>query len=162
MTCKKGFTLLEIIVVLIIVGIIAAFAIPSYSTMMTQGGASAANMNLITIYKAQKDYYFTKGTYCTTGNGCDNLADINNTLGLTITDSNFNYKCETNRIFKFTCTAQSKSINKLNVTITVNNNPLVNNPLASNGGGQLNLAGGCPIGDNPCCTSGNNNIYCPH
>ena len=82
---------MEIIVVLIIIGILAAVAMSNYNTMIIQGAAQAAQNNLMTIYGAQRNYYFTNGSYCT--NSCDNLKDINNQLTLNITDGYYSYTC---------------------------------------------------------------------
>ncbi|MDE2028332.1 MAG: prepilin-type N-terminal cleavage/methylation domain-containing protein [Candidatus Omnitrophica bacterium] len=94
---RKGFTLLEIIVVLVIITILTAVAIPNYTNFLDQGAANAAQNNLIAIYNAQKDYYLKNGYYCdnagsSTGK-CTSLASINTNLSLNIQDSYFTYQC---------------------------------------------------------------------
>jgi prepilin-type N-terminal cleavage/methylation domain-containing protein len=143
MSDKKGFTLLELIVVMIIIGVLATVAVLNYNTMMIQGAASAAQNNLITIYAAQKNCYLspvTGGSYCTSA--CNSLASINTTLALNISDNSFTYTCST--ASGFTCTATN--ISDPNLYLTVTNAPIVL-PGAS---GTLN----------PSCAT-NNNAYCP-
>jgi len=116
---KKGFTLIEIIVVLVIIALLAAVAIPNYTSMMVQGATKAAQNNLVSIYNAQQNYYFTNGSYCIAG--CDNLADLNRptNLNLNITDNNFRYSCGLLVGAGFQCTAQNFSQDtKLSLTVT--------------------------------------------
>jgi len=140
---------MEIIVVLVIIGILAALSVPTYTTMVIQGAAKASQNNLITIYNAQKNYYFNNGTYCTSANGiCNSLASINTTLSLNISDNNFTYTCANTGGFQ--CTATNISNTNLILTVT---GGLPNNPtpiVLPGGSGTLN----------PSCVS-NNNAYCP-
>jgi prepilin-type N-terminal cleavage/methylation domain-containing protein len=165
MSNKKGLTLMEIIIVMIIVGILATIAIPTYSNYIQQGTANAAQNNLITIYNAEKAYYFSySGAYCTSdatspvtsacqsqypGSLCgDTLAHINCNLGLNITDNNNNYRCA--KAGGFTCTA----------------NPITGPVTLSVTNSQIYLPGAtsCPTGAeaspgcNPSCTPAANSI----
>jgi len=107
MTNKKGFTLIEITVVLIILGVLAAIAVPNYMTSLQQGEARNAKNNLISIYGAQRNYYFTNGSYCLAS--CNSLANINTALSLNLTDTYFNtYTCS-NTTLPYQCTATASS-----------------------------------------------------
>jgi prepilin-type N-terminal cleavage/methylation domain-containing protein len=145
MFSRKGFTLAEIIVVLIIISILAVVAIPNYMTNMQQGAAKAAQNNLITIYGAEKNNYLNTGNYCinTSPNPCDNLPDIKANLTLNITDNYFNYTCITD-VSGFSCTATNPSIAGFSLTVT--NNPII-------------LPGGTGTA-NPSCTPAAS-IFCP-
>jgi len=148
---KKGFTLIEIIVVLVILGGLAAIAIPSYSTYTQQGAAKAAQNNLITIYNAQKNYYFSNGTYCVSSNGvCNSSASVNSNLSLNITDTNFTYTCTNNPfnpfVADFICYATNNGDSNFLLTLT-GSNPIV-------------LPGGTPP-LNPSCQDPENPTYCP-
>ena len=144
---KKGFTLVELIVVMVIIGILATVAVLNYNTMMIQGAAKAAQNNLTAIYTAQKSYYFNNGSYCTS---CNSLASINSTLALNVSDNNFQYTCATAAGPSYTCTARNNSDANLVLTVT-SGTPNSPNPIVLPGGsGTLN----------PSCVS-DHRIYCP-
>ena len=109
MSNRKGFTLIEIIVVLVIIAITSMIAIPSYLAFMKKGESQSAWNNLIAIYAAEKNYYLNNGNYCTgsaLSSDCGySLANINAGLSLTIpADSYFTYQC-TGSLF---CYAQAR------------------------------------------------------
>ena len=143
---RKGFTLVEIIVVLIMIGILVTIAVPNYQIMMKQGATKAAQNNLISIFNAQKNFYLKNHGYCTTL--CDTLADINlpANLNLNITDNNFTYNCITTGGFQ--CTATNGSI-----VLTLSNNPII-----VTGGTTCASSKGSNPGCNHSCTSA---VYCP-
>jgi type IV pilus assembly protein PilE len=150
MSVKKGFTLIEIIVALVILAILAAVALPNYMTMMTQGAANAAQNNLIAIYNAQKTYYFANAAYCTSTNSvCNSLASINSTLSLNITDARFTYTC--NSTNGFTCTATNISDGNLSLAVT-------NTPIILPGGAGCASPWSAPC--NPSCAT-DVAAYCP-
>jgi prepilin-type N-terminal cleavage/methylation domain-containing protein len=94
MSNKKGFTMIEIIVVMVIIGVLAAIAVPNYLTFIEQGACRSAVNNLSLIAQAQKNYYFNKGTYYISPNPAANdLPSIDSTLNLNITDDYFSYWC---------------------------------------------------------------------
>lgn len=160
MSNKKGFTLIEIVIVLVIVGVLAVIAIPNYFNLLNQGAAKAAQNNLISIYNAQKTNYLSatgNGTYCIStgppGHDCSNVAAINTDLSLNIVDNNFTYNCQQGGApdngFKCIATNTSGS----GITLTLNNNPVV---LL----GGTNCATTSGTNCNPSCTPAAS-YYCP-
>lgn len=118
MPCPKGMTLMEIIVVLVIVGIAAAFFFPNFNQSTQLTYSQSAEDNLLAIYSAQLNYFNNNsGVYCNAGCG-NNLTNLNNNLNLNITDSIFNYQCTGT---PFTCTATATN----GTTWTINDAPIV-------------------------------------
>ena len=54
---RKGFTLIEILLVIIIIGIIAAVAIPSFTNMTTRNNTAKAKADLRSLQVAVENYY---------------------------------------------------------------------------------------------------------
>lgn len=105
---KKGFTLLEIIVVLVIVGLLAAFSVSIFSASIEQTKAQMAEQNLMAISAAQQKYYEdNNGVYCLAG-CADNVAGIYTNLHLSISDG-FTYQCSSVPPTVYTCTAQDST-----------------------------------------------------
>lgn len=61
-----GFTLIEVMIVMVIVGVLAAIAYPAYTKMMIQSRRSDAQVALMRISAAQEKYYSDCGVYAAT------------------------------------------------------------------------------------------------
>jgi prepilin-type N-terminal cleavage/methylation domain-containing protein len=70
----QAFTLLEIIIVVVIIGVLAAMAFPSYQIQMLKVKNQEAVRILTVLWEAQKDYYRDNGVY--TANMADLAIDI--------------------------------------------------------------------------------------
>ena len=63
---KSGFSLVELMVVVGIVGVLSSIAIPTFKTYAQRAKRSEAYLNLAGIYKAQKTYHAENNQYGTT------------------------------------------------------------------------------------------------
>jgi len=77
----KGFTLIELMIVVAIIGILAAIAIPNFVKFQCRSKQSEAKTNLKALYVAQESYRAENDTYITMGS-CGNAgACAQNGLG---------------------------------------------------------------------------------
>src|SRR5687767_3165402 len=60
---KKGFTLIELMIVVAIIGILAAIAIPNFIKFQARSKQSEAKANLKSVFTANKAYFQEKDNY---------------------------------------------------------------------------------------------------
>ncbi len=77
---NKGFTLVELIIVVAIVGMLAGIGIPAYLGYISDARDKAAQSTLQSIVLMQKNYYQDNFCYLITGAGDDVGPDINKYL----------------------------------------------------------------------------------
>ena len=128
---ESGFTLVELLVVMLIIGILAAIAIPAFFSQRDKGYDSDAKANARTVQTALETYAVDNGGKYT-GANLTNLAAIEGTInGMdvaapTVTDDTYSV------------TATSKSGNTFTITRAASG--AVTNPCSTEGDG------GCPTG----------------
>jgi type IV pilus assembly protein PilA len=77
---NEGFTLIELMIVIAIIGILAAIAIPQFSAYRVRSFNAAANADLRNAATAQEAYYVDNGTYTNA------TTDLTANYGLFISD----------------------------------------------------------------------------
>lgn len=90
----SGFTLMEITVTIIIIGILASIALPNYSKTVEVAHVNDATVNALALHAAQMAYRSEFAGFYPPGVGTEaDLNVINNDLGLSIIANGFNYSC---------------------------------------------------------------------
>jgi len=81
MASNKGITLIELLIVIVIVGILAAIAIPSYTGYMVRARRADAKTALEQVRAAQEMWRAERGAYATDGGGVTAEVRLQNTMG---------------------------------------------------------------------------------
>jgi type IV pilus assembly protein PilE len=94
----QGFTLIELMIVIAIIGIVAAIAVPSYNAQMQKTRRADAKSCLVDAAQRQEDFYYTNNVYTATltnlgfAAGTVNCGDdANYTLAVTINGTGSTY-----------------------------------------------------------------------
>jgi type IV pilus assembly protein PilE len=95
----KGFTLIEVMIVVVIVAILAAIAVPSYTEYITRGRIPDATSNLATKRVKLEQFFQDNRTYV----GATDCASD------TTTSNYFNFSCTTQTATAYTIQAVGKS-----------------------------------------------------
>ena len=86
MRSRKGFTLIELMVVVAIIGILAAIAIPMYRTQQIKSKMTEGTRAVSTVASAIGDYYQDEDAWPP---ACAAVGAIDNTLGVGISTARY-------------------------------------------------------------------------
>lgn len=109
MKTQKGFTLVELMIVVVIIGILSAVAVPSYRDYVTRGRIPDATSNLATK-RVQMEQFFQDSRTYVGAPACNND---------TTTSQYFNFACTTQTATTYTITATGKD-SMTGFTYTIN------------------------------------------
>ncbi len=127
----RAFTLTELIITVVIITVLATFAVPNYQKSVRKGYERRAILNLKMIHGANEIYNARAGYYVV-GVALD-LAGINTALGIDIVDGDmtYSYTCD----IGYVATAAYPGANKF--TVGINQNPIT-------GANPYCFEGSCP------------------
>ena len=111
---QSGFTIMEILITVLIVGIIAAFAIPNYGKSVDQTHRQDAIMQLSAIRTANQVYYARTSTYWPS-TSTHPVGEINTNLSLSLIENGKTFNCDGNGT-TFTCSATRTGATTVTVT----------------------------------------------
>jgi prepilin-type N-terminal cleavage/methylation domain-containing protein len=105
---KKGFTLIEILVTVLILGVLAAVAIPGFTKARAKAEKNQAIAYLRTVRTSMRMYYGKWKTYVPLAN----TSAIKTVLGAETKAANYNFDVATPTSSTFTATATRSSDSK--------------------------------------------------
>ena len=130
----EGFTLLELVIVIVVIGILSTLALPNYTRSREQALGREAQSNLRLVLAAEKIYRMEYPTYWPASGSDSNLININNNLKLSLTDTNWTWAITgtSGPPPTFTASADRRgSGGYLNCQYTINQNSTDPAPIAS-------------------------------
>ena len=115
---ERGFTLVELLIVVVIVGILSAVALPQFLTQTKKAAATEGTQQASAIAKQAAAYYLENGSLGTVDTDCSDYAGT-----IVVTNTNFTYACSgTKDAFVVKATGKSGNDNTEGVVVTFTGN----------------------------------------
>ena len=105
---EKGFSIIELMIVVAIIGILAAVAVPAYISHFRKARQAEGIHRLLDIKTAQEKYYALNDIYA------DNLADLDSLVNFDTTDPMFDFTSITSPSADFRVDFLARSRNDIN------------------------------------------------
>jgi len=112
---RKGVSLIELLIVVVILGVLATIAVPSFTKMMEKAKADQTITYLKTIRTGEKIYYASNSTYIE----CANANEIRSNLGAEITEESYTFQVTGNPDIEDTFIATATRTTDASKTITI-------------------------------------------
>ena len=122
---SQGFTLIEVMIVVAIIAILAAVAVPSYRDYIRRGQQAEA-FNALASFRAKMEQYYQDNRKYGTGSTCASDSTASSWNGFTATDR-FSYACTitdttAQQAYSITATGSSGAVNGDAYSIDQNGN----------------------------------------
>jgi prepilin-type N-terminal cleavage/methylation domain-containing protein len=139
---EKGFTLIEIMVVIVIMSVIAGFSIPNFRKAVRKSHEQDALLQLQVIFAASHFYYSKNGNFLDSGGSIEDLDFINTNLGINVVANGLTYTYQSDGTTYYYAWANWDEAGVANdFTLRISKIEL-----------NRNFAWGPPY--NPCCSAG--------
>ena len=117
---SEGFTLVELMIVIVIVGILSAIALPNFLNQTKKAAATEAKQQTSSIFKQAHAYVLENGKLGTLSTDCSAYAG---TLTSVADGAGFKYTCGgTQAAFTVTAVGDTSNTNTNGVTVTLTGN----------------------------------------
>ena len=117
---SEGFTLVELMIVIVIVGILSAIALPNFLNQTKKAAATEAKQQTSSIFKQAHAYVLENGKLGTLSTDCSAYAG---TLTSVADGAGFKYTCGgTQAAFTVTAVGDKSNTNTNGVTVTLTGN----------------------------------------
>lgn len=117
---NEGFTLVELMVVIVIVGILSAVALPNFLNQTKKAAATEAKQQVSSIFKQAHTYVLENGALGDLSTNCSAYAGTLTTIS---EGAGYSYTCGGNQsAFTVTATGDTSNTNTKGVTVTLTGN----------------------------------------
>jgi prepilin-type N-terminal cleavage/methylation domain-containing protein len=117
---RRGFTLIEMLIVVVIIGVVAAIAIPKFNNTKSKSNAATLRSDLRNIASAQEAYFFEHSAYASS----PSLLKVNPSPGVIVTivsatSAGWSAKVTHPQSYPLTCAVFSGKVSSLPAPATV-------------------------------------------